>query len=545
MERRDDRISDVLIQEIDEGQRCLDCKNNCIGFKPHPWRTICDNCKCERECHDIYHNDIVNVRDRIGLKDPRQSNKSSFKRNALEEGYAWMPSDLSKDKIQEYFVQIPSQKVPRLGTLGEKYREKQLIAQLPKQDFSPRYCKFLGKEYQQQYADFIKERQRTALDIAYVKSISEQTFECYQCEGSMISGDIAVIAPRLGERYPFHPSCFVCFVCKELLVDLACCIKDKKIYCERHYAEQIRPRCAACDELIFAGEYTKAMSKDWHTTHFCCWKCDDSLTGQRYVLRDEHPYCVRCYERLFSNTCDECGRSIGVDSKDLSYKGKHWHENCFLCSKCNNSLINKPFGSKADKVYCTSCYDAAFAIRCDECGEIFRAGTKKMEYKGKQWHEQCFCCVVCKNPIGTKSFIPRDNDIFCTTCYEQKFSTRCIKCNQIITTGGVTYRNEPWHRECFCCINCQTCLAGERFTSKDEKPYCAECFGELFAKRCYACNSPITGIGGTRFISFEDRNWHNDCFLCGMCKRSMVGKGFIFDGSDILCPECAKQKFSV
>ncbi|VDP29417.1 unnamed protein product [Soboliphyme baturini] len=67
--------------------------------------------------------------------------------------------------------------------------------------------------------------------------------------------------------------------------------------------------------LIFAGEYTKAMSKEWHSGHFCCWQCDQSLTGQRYILRDDHPYCIKCYEELFANTCDECGKAIGIDSK--------------------------------------------------------------------------------------------------------------------------------------------------------------------------------------------------------------------------------------
>ncbi|CAG4976729.1 unnamed protein product [Colias eurytheme] len=170
------------------------------------------------------------------------------------------------------------------------------------------------------------------------------------------------------------------------------------------------------------------------------------------------------------------------------------------------------------------------------------AGTKKMEYKTRQWHEKCFCCVVCKNPIGTKSFIPREQEIYCAGCYEDKFATRCVKCNKIITQGGVTYKSEPWHRECFTCTNCDTSLAGQRFTSRDEKPYCADCFGELFAKRCTSCTKPITGIGGTRFISFEDRHWHNDCFICAMCKTSLVGKGFITDGPDVICPECAKQK---
>lgn len=65
---------------------------------------------------------------------------------------------------------------------------------------------------------------------------------------------------------------------------------------------------------------------------------------------------------------------------------------------------------------------------------------------------------------------------------------------QIITSGGVTYKNDPWHRECFTCTHCSTSLAGQRFTSRDDKPYCADCFGELFAKRCTACTKPITGM---------------------------------------------------
>ncbi|ODM94297.1 Four and a half LIM domains protein 2 [Orchesella cincta] len=171
-----------------------------------------------------------------------------------------------------------------------------------------------------------------------------------------------------------------------------------------------------------------------------------------------------------------------------------------------------------------------------------KLGTKKMEYKTRQWHEKCFVCCVCKSPIGTQSFIPREQEIYCSGCYEEKFATRCVKCNKVITSGGVTYKNEPWHRDCFTCTHCNSPLAGQRFTSKDDKPYCADCYGELFAKRCCACSKPITGIGGTRFISFEDRNWHNDCFFCGTCKTSLVGRGFIADGDDVICPECARQK---
>ena len=68
-------------------------------------------------------------------------------------------------------------------------------------------------------------------------------------------------------------------------------------------------------QLIFSGEYTKAMDQDWHSGHFSCWNCDMSLTGHRYILREEHPYCIKCYENLFANTCEECKITIGTDSK--------------------------------------------------------------------------------------------------------------------------------------------------------------------------------------------------------------------------------------
>ena len=56
---------------------------------------------------------------------------------------------------------------------------------------------------------------------------------------------------------------------------------------------------------------------------------------------------------------------------------------------------------------------------------------KKMEYKTRQWHEKCFVCCTCKNPIGTKSFIPKEHDIYCAKCYEDKFATKCIKCKKV------------------------------------------------------------------------------------------------------------------
>ena len=112
-----------------------------------------------------------------------------------------------------------------------------------------------------------------------------------------------------------------------------------------------------------------------------------------------------------------------------------------------------------------------------------------------------------------------------------------------MTTGGVTFKNEAWHRDCFTCAHCREPLAGQKFAARNDQPYCAKCFGQLFAKRCTACKTPITGTGGTKFITYDGQHWHSACFKCAVCKESMAGKGFINDGDDISCPDCATKKF--
>ncbi|CAF0763347.1 unnamed protein product [Adineta steineri] len=275
---------------------------------------------------------------------------------------------------------------------------------------------------------------------------------------------------------------------------------------------------------------------------FACYHCDRNLSGSRYILKDEHPYCIKCYEDRFANMCEECRKKIGTESKDLSYKDRHWHEKCFFCSMCKTPLVDKPFGCKNDQLYCGECYNQQFASRCDKCNQIFKPGTKKLEYRGQQYHEHCFTCFACSQPIGIKSFIPKEQKSYCVPCYEEHFATKCTRCTKVIAQGGVTYKNQPWHRECFTCTHCKNSLAGQRFTSRDDQPYCADCFARLFAKKCYSCSKPITGVGGTRYISFEDRHWHNDCFVCQRCRSSLVGRGFLTEESNILCPDCGKRE---
>uniref|UniRef100_A0A8C5W001 Four and a half LIM domains 2 n=3 Tax=Lemuriformes TaxID=376915 RepID=A0A8C5W001_MICMU len=277
------------------------------------------------------------------------------------------------------------------------------------------------------------------------------------------------------------------------------------------------------------------------TERFDCHHCNESLFGKKYILREESPYCVACFETLYANTCEECRTPIGCDCKDLSYKDRHWHEACFHCSQCRSSLVDKPFAAKEDQLLCTDCYSNEYSSKCQECKKTIMPGTRKMEYKGSSWHETCFICHRCQQPIGTKSFIPKDNQNFCVPCYEKQHALQCVQCKKPITTGGVTYREQPWHKECFVCTACKKQLSGQRFTARDEFAYCLNCFCDLYAKKCAGCTNPISGLGGTKYISFEERQWHNDCFNCKKCSLSLVGRGFLTERDDILCPDCGKD----
>lgn len=78
-------------------------------------------------------------------------------------------------------------------------------------------------------------------------------FPLLQCGGQINGGDIVVFAARAGHGKCWHPHCFVCSMCEELLVDLIYFNQDGKIYCGRHHAERLKPRCCACDEVRLSG----------------------------------------------------------------------------------------------------------------------------------------------------------------------------------------------------------------------------------------------------------------------------------------------------
>ncbi|CAD1479218.1 unnamed protein product, partial [Heterotrigona itama] len=210
-------------------------------------RKNCTSCKCPREAHDVCHEEWASVRSRLGLKGEESSHPIVFDPRA--KGLAWAPPGLPAHKVEEYFSMLPEISVPRLGTPGERYRDRQLAIQLPKQDLATAYCRHLNPKHVNSADDFMTARNEIALDIGSVQEILETDVNCGACDVLLPYGSLVVSASKLDLFY--HPACFRCTKCKELLVDLAYCVHDNTLFCERHYAEQLKPRCAACDEYDF------------------------------------------------------------------------------------------------------------------------------------------------------------------------------------------------------------------------------------------------------------------------------------------------------
>lgn len=63
--------------------------------------------------------------------------------------------------------------------------------------------------------------------------------------------------------------------------------------------------------------------------------------------------------------------------QDLSYKDRHWHEDCFMCFQCKRSLVDKPFSTKDEQLLCTECYSNEYSSKCHECKKTIMPGRKE------------------------------------------------------------------------------------------------------------------------------------------------------------------------
>ncbi|CAJ0930973.1 unnamed protein product, partial [Mesorhabditis belari] len=282
--------------------------------------------------------------------------------------FAWTPPKLTPHMVHLYFACLPEDKVPYTNSVGEKWRERQLRSQLPPQDSDPLCCGPLTRSEEKELKGFDEARKRRALGRGRVERTpyDGSRKRCAGCDDAPLEeGQVAVYAEKV-DRW-FHPACFSCHKCQALLVDLVYFTHGNTVFCGRHHAEQLKPRCAKCDELVFGDEVVEAEERHWHHHHFTCAQCQRPLGGSRYVSRSGRFMCLGCdagivhpkaqqYPAIsgdpsfsrspqFPGECAGCHQIIHPNQPHIAQGDQRWHttSECFSCHLCQRSLLGMTF----------------------------------------------------------------------------------------------------------------------------------------------------------------------------------------------------------
>uniref|UniRef100_A0A3P9N377 Testis derived transcript (3 LIM domains) n=1 Tax=Poecilia reticulata TaxID=8081 RepID=A0A3P9N377_POERE len=363
---------------------CLKCKDKCEGFELHFWRKICRNCKCGLTEHDVSMNSEENKKVGKLFEDTKYTGLIAKLKTDGIPGYQGnmvtitLPSPTTAYTVPpmavRYIELLPPEKRPVAGTQGAAYRRQQMDRQLPEHDQDPSKCHELSPAEVKQMQQYIRKCKDEALGVGDVL-LPEEVAQiqaggagatvagsggtpgrsCHHCKKPMLLGEPAVYAERAGYDKLWHPACFVCCTCSELLVDMIYFWKKGKMFCGRHYGDSEKPRCGGCDELIFSNEYTQAEGQNWHLKHFCCFDCDCILAGETYVMENDKPICKPCYMKNYAVKCASCQKAVEPEAQRVSYGEHHWHAepDCFKCSGCTKCLIGQRFMAVKNCLFCS------------------------------------------------------------------------------------------------------------------------------------------------------------------------------------------------
>ncbi|KDQ07347.1 hypothetical protein BOTBODRAFT_192476 [Botryobasidium botryosum FD-172 SS1] len=212
---------------------------------------------------------------------------------------------------------------------------------------------------------------------------------CAGCECPIVGR----IVSAMGRRW--HPTCFKCVDCGDLLEHVSSFEHEGKAYCHLDYHEHFAPRCYHCrtpiidERFIVLDDPALGGKRYYHELHFFCAECGDPFLDPSrssaappgtvppkspyldddddvgFTVYQGHPYCEACHVRLRMPRCGSgarggivpgvgCGRSIRQEAVEAL--GRKWHRDCFVCESCKKPFDDPSFFQRGDHAYCDPCY---------------------------------------------------------------------------------------------------------------------------------------------------------------------------------------------
>ncbi|XP_048703002.2 PDZ and LIM domain protein 5 isoform X6 [Caretta caretta] len=170
------------------------------------------------------------------------------------------------------------------------------------------------------------------------------------------------------------------------------------------------PMCAQCNQVI-RGPFLVALGKSWHPEEFNCAHCRTSMAYVGFVEEKGALYCEICYEKFFAPECSRCQRKILGEV--INALKQTWHVSCFVCVACHNPIRNNVFHLEDGDPYCETDYYALFGTMCYGCEFPIEAGDRFLEALGHTWHDTCFVCSVCCDSLEGQTFFSKKDKPLC------------------------------------------------------------------------------------------------------------------------------------
>ncbi|XP_076368224.1 PDZ and LIM domain protein 7-like isoform X7 [Tachypleus tridentatus] len=171
---------------------------------------------------------------------------------------------------------------------------------------------------------------------------------CASC-GSPIRGPFIIAMSKTWCPDHFHCSNAQC---RRPLQDVGFVEEQGQMYCESCYEAYLAPICAKCGKRV-KGDCLNALDKQWHPDCFTCNYCKQLLGNDPFYIEDGLPYCEKDWKELFTNKCVNCGFSIEAGDRWVEALNNIYHSQCFRCSACHKNLEGQTFYTSRDgRPYC-------------------------------------------------------------------------------------------------------------------------------------------------------------------------------------------------